>query len=146
MNDLKVYENLKLPNYAYEEAKESGSVYNVNYSVCKDKYGKDPFWKAVKYFVESDLGNEFFLRQFEPPYLKPFVQKKYWHGAAVVLVSRGIKRVEDVKTRMLCFLQSRLNPGVEVIVPFIIKNKKEFLNNFYEAIWFAADDDDIGYL
>lgn len=97
-------------------------------------------------FAESDLSNEFFLRQFEKSADKPFSEKKYWRSFARVLVSRGINEIKDVQTKMLVWLQDINWPGSDLIFGFVMENITAFRQALKESLSEALRDDDEAWI
>jgi hypothetical protein len=119
------------------------------YDVTEVMLRKDlgAFWEGVRYLAQSDLPNDYFLRQFTPPFhpTKPFAQKDYWHGFAAVLAYRGIERIDDVKEKIFIWFQDAHWPGAFVIQSFISQHKDALKDTFVNVIWQAFDEGDIGW-
>jgi hypothetical protein len=129
----------------YEECIEQSKIYDVDEARLKGE-SLGAFWEGVRYLAQSDLPNDYFLRQFSITVdTKPFTQKEYWHGFAAVLAYRGIEKLDDVKEKIFIWFQDPNWPGAFVIQSFVSKHKDALKDTFVNVIWQAFDEGDIGW-
>jgi hypothetical protein len=130
-------------NYFYE-CIEQNKPYDVTEVMLRKDLGA--FWEGVRYFAQSDLPNDYFLRQFSITVdIEPWARKKYWHGFAAVLAYRGIEKLDDVKEKIFIWFQDANWPGVFVIKSFVSKHKDALKDTLVNMIWQAFDERDIGW-
>ena len=131
-------------NELYQKLTDLVNGFTFDEKEKKIIYSKQ-FLNSVNEFAQSDLSNKFFLQQFFPPYPKPFCEKKYWHGFAKILETRGLQKIDDVKEDLFIWFQDGNWPGNEIIQPFIKNNKSYFKSSFINSILKAIDVDDISW-
>lgn len=80
----------------------------------------------VDFFSKSKLPNEWFLQQFSSNCNKEkiFYYKGVWNLFALVLVKRGIKKIEKNLVKLLEFLYEPYFDWYRIIQYFILKIKK----------------------
>lgn len=111
-----------------------------NIEDLEEKY--DFYEDAINYFVNSDLENSIFIKQFTEPGLI-YSQKKYWDAFATIIVRRGYPAVDNIKEDILFWWQDTNWPGFETINKFVIDNKKVFSNPVNDKIRYAHNIRDV---
>lgn len=101
---------------------------------------------SLNRFVESELPNEFFLKQFIYPGVAPFCEKKYWKSFAKILIKRGLNRTTDVRAAMLIWLQDINWPGSDLIWNYVLANVSEFKDALKECVIFSITENDEAWL
>lgn len=102
----------------------------------------DKFLQGIKEYAESELPNDYFLKHLKEPYSDPFCEKKYWRGFAMVLVQRGLPKIEDVKNDLLLWFQDINMLGSKEIYEFVKQNISDFIIPIKSVLLQAYNNND----
>ena len=122
----------------------NNKMYTINELIGDEN--SDTYQKAVEYYINSPLPNEYFLQQFRKPYPEPFCHKKYWEAFARILVGRGLPRIFDVVCEMLVWWQDLNWPGFSTVKNYFLKYRSEVLDDVKKVCIEAAKEKDTIWL